>query len=454
MDFNVDKLPVAKLAESIEKIKLRKYQEAFNNGEVINESLKERIRKESREEVGIFDDKSSLELFRDISQEVYQTFKDWLDWNEDIYTVVTLWVMGSLIHDTFETYPILFFNATKGAGKTRALKLISFLGDGILTSSPTESVLYRYPKHKLLCLDECESIGNKDKMALREILNSSYKAGLTVLRNKKIKTSEGEGYEMEGFEPYKPIVIANIWGMEDVLGDRSVKVIIDKSNNPLYSKKIENFQTNKFLLNLKSKISSLKFALSQNDVDNDVDEAKKEYADRWNCYISSHLSTSSSSSSSLLLSTSSSFNEEMLFERLLKSNMDGRNLELFFPLIRVAEMISDVWLARILRIAESYVVEKKSDEIASSRDVMLLDFISRKIWSEKEFISLKEMALDFKNFIGEEEEDDRFVNPRSILRSLSRLKLVIEKKRFTKGVEARIDCEKARIKIRMYKEEK
>ena len=42
---------------------------------------------------------------------------------------------------------------------------------------------------------------------------------------KKKKTIEGEQQVVEEFEPYRPIIMANIWGMDEVLGERCIQLI-------------------------------------------------------------------------------------------------------------------------------------------------------------------------------------------------------------------------------------
>jgi len=51
-------------------------------------------------------------------------------------------------------------------------------------------------------------------------------------------------YIQEEFEPYKPLCLANIWGIEEVLGDRCVTIILEKSSRQDIMKILEDFDSN------------------------------------------------------------------------------------------------------------------------------------------------------------------------------------------------------------------
>ena len=51
--------------------------------------------------------------------------KEYMDMEEQQYNLISLWIIGTYIHKQFPAYPYLFFNAMKGSGKTRILKIIS-----------------------------------------------------------------------------------------------------------------------------------------------------------------------------------------------------------------------------------------------------------------------------------------------------------------------------------------
>ena len=167
-------------------------------------------------------------LFLESYEIIIALLKKYLDLKEEYYNIIALWILGTYFHKNFETYPYLFINAMKGSGKTRLLKLIKSLScGGEMLNSLTEAVLFR--QSTPLCIDEFESIGRAGNENLRELLNSCYKKGTKVKRMKKVKSIEGENQVVEEFEVFRPICMANIWGMEEVLGDRCINLTLEKS---------------------------------------------------------------------------------------------------------------------------------------------------------------------------------------------------------------------------------
>jgi len=166
----------------------------------------------------------------------------YLDLKPEYYDIIALWILGTYFHKQFITYPYLFLNAMKGSGKSRALKLITYLSyNGELMNSISESVLFRTAENHMIGIDEAEHIGSKEKNALRELLNSAYKQGAKVKRAFKVKGKEREGYQIEEFNVFCPVALANIWGMDEVLGDRCLTLILEKSAKKEITRMIELF---------------------------------------------------------------------------------------------------------------------------------------------------------------------------------------------------------------------
>ena len=121
-------------------------------------------------------------------ERIIELIKKYMDMPEDQIKIIALWIIGTYFHSSFPSYPFLFLNAMRGSGKTRLLKIISHLAkgsNGNVQTGITEAVLFRLPSGTTLVLDECESIGSKEKAILREYLNACYKSGGVVQRMKK-----------------------------------------------------------------------------------------------------------------------------------------------------------------------------------------------------------------------------------------------------------------------------
>src|SRR3990172_11895238 len=118
-------------------------------------------------------------------EKIIEILSKYVDMNEEKKKIIAVWIMGTYFHEEFNTYPYLFFNAMRGSGKTRLLRLLSWIGnkgDGSVQNDMKEAVLFRMQRNKILCVDEFENVGSKDKQTLRQIFNSAYKKGLKITR--------------------------------------------------------------------------------------------------------------------------------------------------------------------------------------------------------------------------------------------------------------------------------
>lgn len=382
---------------------------------------------------------------------ILEILEFYMDIPEDRAKLIALWILGTYFHEAFSTYPFMFINAMRGSGKTRLLKIIANLaagGSGMVSTEPTEAVLYRTPKHSTLCFDEFEGIGGKERSTFRQYMNASYKKGGIVQRAKKVKKDKEENYEIEAFEPYKPIALANIWGMEEVLGDRCLTIILQKSANPSKTKKMEDFDIN-------PKFHTIKQLMRTFSAASVVYVGKKNYIHTWNEYIhyihnihNLHLPTQPTLSKDLI----------EMFEKIDVCEIDGRNLELMFPLLIVAKFLSSGLFLEILEIMKGMMKEKKDEELAESKDVVFIDFIAQNYEPSplrSNYVPIKEIAQSFKVFINEVSDvtEDKWIGNEWVGRALKRLDLALDKRRVARGNEVVLDVDKAREKMKMFKPE-
>ena len=247
--------------------------------------------------------------------------KEYCDLREDYYPIVSLWILGTYFHRYFTTYPYLFFNAMKGSGKTRILRLISNLAyGGKLLISMSEAVLFRTASKSCFCIDEFEAVGRFNEGALRELLNAAYKKGIYVERAKKIKNKDEEGYEIEKHELYAPIAMANIWGMENVLSDRCLTLTLEKSMNEAITMLVEDFEENELIKDIKDVVSAVSgFSLTK----------KNNLLRLWNKYIKKRKDTNNINSINYTNDTNDTY--EDFFDKIANTSLNSRNLELFIP---------------------------------------------------------------------------------------------------------------------------
>lgn len=441
--------------ESLKKFNKKEAQVFFGmDEENYNRLTKEQKRamekrREDEKNPGEKEEKDAPKIYKKAYERIKILLEKYLDMPEEYYHLITIWILGTYIHESFDTYPYLFINAMRGSGKTRLLRLISSLSkgsEGRVNTGITESVLFRTEKGSTLILDECEGISNKEKATLREYLNACYKKGATVSRTKKVKNKDGENYEIEMFEPFRPISMANISGMEEVLGDRCLTLILEKSNNPGKTKKIEDFDR-------LSEISDLKLVLTGSLCSLCSVVTKKNIITAWNDFIDNKYNYITTLTTNTTLTTLTTLPKDLIdfYNKIDKLDIDGRNLELLFPLIVVSKLLSNELLDKTLKVGKEIIEIKKGEEFTESKDVNLIDFVSTLTQSRFDFLYIKDLTREFKVFLGETDDDEKWLNGKWIGRALMRLKLVTEKKREAKGITVRLAIDKAKERIKMFK---
>ncbi|RLE45218.1 hypothetical protein DRJ16_00130 [Candidatus Woesearchaeota archaeon] len=398
---------------------------------------------------------------------IVELIKEYIDIDEKYVPILALWVIGTYFHDEFRTFPYLYINATKGGGKTRLLGLLSFLSkNGRLNVDLTESVLFREANKKIaFFIDELENITRKEKTALRLLLNSAYKKGVYVTRSKKLPRSEK--FITEKFHLYTPIAMANIWGLDNVLQDRCITVILEKSCRPEIVKKIE-------LWDLDPRAKAVKEFLAEFSDVSDVTLHQVKYIINvfplyWNALLNNVIYTYTEQNVTYdSINTEEIYNEMVrqtdwldldnpelcdefykLGKKIWLSGLSGRDLELFLPLILIAWEVGEPVLDNLLKSIESLEKEKKTEEITENRDNLLIAFLYN--WSGRtdDWIKIKDIARDFK-----EQEEEEWINSRWVGRALKRLGIRKFKRKLAHGREVKIDWKKVDQKARMLGVEK
>ncbi len=388
----------------------------------------------------------SDEEWKKLKEDIKDTYLDvvdfimyWMDMPEKYAKIVSLWILGTYMHDSFNTYPFLFLNAMRGSGKTRLLRIISHLSkgsEGDVQTGLTESVLFRSPKGETLVLDEFENASSKEKANLRTYLNACYKKGGTVKRVKKVNRKDGDNYEIDRFEPYKPIAMANISGMEDVLGDRCLTLIIDKSQDKSKTKLVEDFSDNSNLHQIKVRL--IRFSVGLCSV-----VSPQETIKGWNNYIKNQFKTTPPTTT--LQYTNIHYK---LYKKIDKAGVDGRNFELLIPIFLIADYLGEDILDEILDIGKEIASMKKEDEFIESQDIQFIDFISKQD-SMGRWVGVKELTHSFRGFIDASAEDE-WANQIWVGRALKRLNLIHKKRRVSKGMEIMLDVNHAIEKMKMF----
>jgi len=371
--------------------------------------------------------------------------KEYVDMSEEYYTLTAIWIIGTYMHEQFNTYPYLFINAMRGSGKTKTLKLImSMAYKGDVLSSPTEAVLFRYPKGHSLGIDEYEGMTRKGQEGTRELLNSAYKKGSKVRRIKKVNTKEGSEMQIEEFEPFRPIALANIWGMEEVLGDRCITIVLEKSERKDVMRLIEDFF-------VKEEILMVKSSLEKDLVQLCSVVYTRRYIEKWNNWVKMKYNTPTTYTTYTTLTPLTTLEREdlVLFECIDGVGINGRNLELFFPLMLIAKEFGEEVFQDVLKVAGTLSKEKREEEMVESKDVSLFHCVS-KMNKDIGYNSIRNITTIFRNFLGNVEDfEEKWINEKWVGKALKRLGLVVDKRRLSQGIEVTLDIEKAKRKMEL-----
>jgi hypothetical protein len=151
---------------------------------------------------------------------VYEKFIEFAD--EEMYDIVTCWVMASYIYQVFDSFAYLHFNGTAQSGKSQNLRILSAIGfNAQWTTNMTAANLYRgiASNPGIICIDETESFRDEKGQEIRTILRNGYKKGMDVRR----MHAEPDGrFVQHRFNTYGPKALASINAMDDTTSQRAI----------------------------------------------------------------------------------------------------------------------------------------------------------------------------------------------------------------------------------------
>jgi DNA primase catalytic core len=158
-----------------------------------------------------------------------QRFIDFTD--QRVYDFLACWAIGTYLFPIFSHYPYVHFTGPKGSGKSQCLHVLGNLcHNAKIAGSMTLAVQFRIISalQPTLLFDEMENLGQTQHTELHRMLKYGFeKNGPQVWR----MDTSGNRMEMSCWSVYCPRAFASIEGMEDVIGSRSVQVIMERSFN-------------------------------------------------------------------------------------------------------------------------------------------------------------------------------------------------------------------------------
>ncbi|NPV92433.1 MAG: hypothetical protein HPY50_16845 [Firmicutes bacterium] len=142
------------------------------------------------------------------------------------YVILALFTMMGYYYDLHDAVPYIYLNGQPDTGKTTICILLQHMGfNAELVSNISTASLYREAEQKqmTLILDEQEGITSRratdEKPDYAAILKDGYKRTGTIKR----QDPKNPGVTQE-FEVYSPIVIANVMGIDDIIGSRAIPI--------------------------------------------------------------------------------------------------------------------------------------------------------------------------------------------------------------------------------------
>ena len=359
----------------------------------------------------------------------------YLDIADEDKQILALWIIAASYKDAFNTFPILFINASKGSGKTRLLKLIEAdIPDSILISNLTESALFRICeiKHCIL-IDEAERLSSKEKNSLRELLNACYKRGSKVLR---VEGDKEKKWKIREFEVYNPVALANIWGLESILEDRCITIVLQKSTNQDIITRPELFEIDERIKAIRKYFEGSLAYVNSHIQDNILAPV---YA-RFNTLYTTTLPT---------LPTSTYTNDEIEYfsKSVYECRLSGRNFELWLPLFVLSYSINPSLFESTLELAKNRSKLKEQDETLFDRDTNMA--INLYTYLQNTDIELPIMTTKaFIDYYQQENDAKDWLTYEFIGRFLKRIGVIDSRRRLAKGFEYTISM----LKLKKYLE--
>lgn len=159
--------------------------------------------------------------------------------DETIYKVIALYIYSTYFYQLFGETAYLHITGEKGTGKSlicRILELFCFCSKYVVAAS--EAAIFRCISCEggTFILDEMENIGSREK-ANDSMMATILKAGYNRGCGQTIRCNTEDG-TVERFCLYSPKIIANIFGIDDVVSDRCIKIPVKKFASDLTKDKL------------------------------------------------------------------------------------------------------------------------------------------------------------------------------------------------------------------------
>ena len=357
----------------------------------------------------------------------------YLDITEENKHILALWCLAASGKDGFGSFPILYVNASKGSGKTRLLKLISNIVPRTrLAASLSESAIFRLPSQEglnCLCIDEAERLNSKDKMNIQELLNQCYKKGGKVLRVEGQKK-----FIVKEYDVYMAVALANIWGLESVLEDRCITIVLERSRNKDIIGMPELFELDRRFAQLSEYLNPDVYEVHVVQLYADIQAEIFRYYVKYGSDTDQHVLYTS------YTTFNPTYNVQNIIERIRSLELDGRAFEVWLPLLIISSLISDQCFEYTLQIAKNKVIEKNEQEADTDRDTGFALLLSNYVENKGNLVITKELIA----FLEGQGDKKEWLTSEWIGRFLKRANIVSHRRRLARSYQYEIDKNKLR----------
>lgn len=320
----------------------------------------------------------------DMFKSLCKTITEYLDFpDEREVKMIALWIMGTYLISIWETYPYITISGVKRVGKSKTLTFLSLTAfNALLSVDISVPVLYRLIQSlkATILFDEAEALSSSDrKTDLRNILYNGYKRGAYVFRAGK---TAGERIIPESFMTFSAKAIVTFTGVEDVLAERSLPIVMLRTTKKVGD--VEIRESDPIWQKLRDDLYA--WALSNFNI-------VKDY-----------------------------------YDSIEVPEISQRHRELWNPILALAK-VAGVY-EEILELAKEKIRQSVEDDINETRQMILLRVLLKNATTERDY-SIQEIREWVLNYL-EPGEDNKWVTNQWISRTLSKSFRLMEGRRKAK----------------------
>lgn len=299
--------------------------------------------------------------------------------DDRLYDVLTAWVFGTWIPEAWEVVPYVFFFGVKNSGKTRGLEALQLICYRAKTSvASTAPALFRSIE-KYGCLpfiDEAETLNQRDNTDIIACLNAGYRRrGARVERCQK---SEDGNQDIATFDVFGFKAIAGTESLKSTLESRSVIINMAKNN-----RKVEPNINTKAAKSIRNGLLQWRFETLLKGNISTISEEELTLDDNYDSFDNFDDFDNKTR-------TSLNIPEELL------NIPNGRIVELFTPLYKIAEAIGDESIKSVIvNYAKTVAGQQKTEENNSITADILLAILNCYETVENSFLSNDAIVTEF-----------------------------------------------------------